>query len=81
MSHNAGCNQVAVNASIRIPGQCPGPQAHYDATAPEIWKQTRGAVAHFVAGLPSTWRSPRRTAAETRNAGSPCAHKVAADGP
>jgi cysteine synthase B len=26
-------------------------RAHYDTTAPEIWRQTRGAVTHFVAGL------------------------------
>jgi S-sulfo-L-cysteine synthase (O-acetyl-L-serine-dependent) len=27
------------------------PRAHYDTTACEIWKQTRGRVTHFVAGL------------------------------
>jgi S-sulfo-L-cysteine synthase (O-acetyl-L-serine-dependent) len=27
------------------------PRAHYDSTAPEIWRQTRGRVTHFVAGL------------------------------
>ena len=26
-------------------------RAHYDTTAPEIWKQTDGRVTHFVAGL------------------------------
>ncbi len=26
-------------------------QAHYEATGPEIWGQTRGRVTHFVAGL------------------------------
>ncbi len=26
-------------------------QAHYQATAPEIWEQTRGRITHFVAGL------------------------------
>ena len=26
-------------------------RAHYEATAPEIWEQTRGRVTHFVAGL------------------------------
>ena len=27
------------------------PQAHYDTTGPEIWKQTDGRVTHFVAGM------------------------------
>ena len=27
------------------------PEAHYQTTGPEIWRQTRGAVTHFVAGL------------------------------
>jgi S-sulfo-L-cysteine synthase (O-acetyl-L-serine-dependent) len=27
------------------------PGAHYSATAPEIWEQTRGEITHFVAGL------------------------------
>ena len=27
------------------------PAAHYSATAPEIWGQTRGRITHFVAGL------------------------------
>ncbi len=27
------------------------PRAHYDTTAMEIWRQTRGRVTHFVAGL------------------------------
>jgi cysteine synthase B len=26
-------------------------RAHYESTAPEIWKQTRGRITHFVAGL------------------------------
>ncbi|MBI3324921.1 MAG: cysteine synthase family protein [Candidatus Omnitrophica bacterium] len=29
-------------------------QAHYCATAPEIWEQTRGSITHFVAGLGTT---------------------------
>ncbi|MFZ4816493.1 MAG: PLP-dependent cysteine synthase family protein [Phototrophicaceae bacterium] len=29
-------------------------QAHYNSTAPEIWKQTHGQVTHFVAGLGTT---------------------------
>ena len=27
------------------------PQAHYDATGPEIWEQTEGNITHFVAGV------------------------------
>lgn len=27
------------------------PQAHYDTTGPEIWRQTDGTVTHFVAGV------------------------------
>jgi len=27
------------------------PAAHYSATGPEIWEQTRGRITHFVAGL------------------------------
>ena len=27
------------------------PQAHYDATGPEIWNQTGGEITHFVAGV------------------------------
>ncbi len=27
------------------------PQAHYDATGPEIWRQTDGRVTHWVAGI------------------------------
>jgi cysteine synthase B len=29
-------------------------RAHYQATAPEIWRQTKGRVTHFVAGLGTT---------------------------
>jgi cysteine synthase B len=29
-------------------------QAHFAATAPEIWRQTQGRVTHFVAGLGTT---------------------------
>ena len=27
------------------------PRAHYETTAPEIWRQTQGRVTHFIAGL------------------------------
>lgn len=27
------------------------PQAHYDMTGPEIWRQTAGKITHFVAGM------------------------------
>lgn len=27
------------------------PQSHYDATGPEIWRQTAGRITHFVAGM------------------------------
>ncbi len=27
------------------------PQAHYDTTGPEVWRQTGGRVTHFVAGM------------------------------
>ena len=27
------------------------PQAHYDATGPEVWEQTGGRITHFVAGV------------------------------
>ncbi len=27
------------------------PQAHYDVTGPEIWRQTKGQITHFVTGL------------------------------
>ncbi len=29
-------------------------KAHYHATAPEIWRQTRGRITHFIAGLGTT---------------------------
>lgn len=29
-------------------------RAHYDTTAPEIWRQTEGRITHFVAGLGTT---------------------------
>jgi cysteine synthase B len=29
-------------------------RAHYDGTAPEIWKQTRGRITHFITGIGTT---------------------------
>lgn len=29
-------------------------RAHYDTTAPEIWRQTKGRITHFIAGLGTT---------------------------
>ena len=40
--------------SIFYPDQYSNPanwQAHYETTAPEIWRQTEGRITHFVAGL------------------------------
>ncbi|MCP4358799.1 MAG: cystathionine beta-synthase [Chloroflexi bacterium] len=27
------------------------PQAHYDVTGPELWRQTRGKITHFITGM------------------------------
>src|SRR5205085_5721375 len=27
------------------------PQAHYDSTGPQLWKQTGGRITHFIAGM------------------------------
>ena len=27
------------------------PQAHYDSTGPELWRQTKGRITHFVTGM------------------------------
>jgi cysteine synthase B len=30
------------------------PQAHYEATGPEIWEQTRGSITHFISSMGTT---------------------------
>ncbi|WCI08018.1 cysteine synthase family protein [Arthrobacter sp. OVS8] len=59
----SGSPENARSVAARITAETPGawrplqfdnpanPQAHYDATAPEIWAQTGGTVTHFVAGV------------------------------
>ncbi|MGI8644985.1 MAG: cystathionine beta-synthase [Nocardioides sp.] len=51
------------SVSDRLAGEIPGgwkpnqyqnqmnPQAHYESTGPEIWRQTEGRITHFVAGV------------------------------
>ena len=59
----SGSPENARSVAARITAETPGawrplqfdnpanPQAHYDATAPEIWAQASGTVTHFVAGV------------------------------
>ena len=35
-------------------GNPDNPQAHYDSTGPEIWRDTQGAVTHFVSAMGTT---------------------------
>jgi len=32
------------------------PEAHYDGTGPEIWRDTDGRITHFIAGLGTSGR-------------------------
>lgn len=35
-------------------GNQDNPQAHYDGTGPEIWKQSRGQITHFISSMGTT---------------------------
>ncbi len=50
----ARANEIAELPSFHMLNQYgneANPEAHYETTGPEIWRQTEGTVTHFVAGL------------------------------
>ncbi|WP_211244614.1 PLP-dependent cysteine synthase family protein [Actinospica robiniae] len=57
--HPEHVRNLAQTISMRTPGgwladqydNPANPQAHVEATGPEIWEQTQGRVTHFVAGI------------------------------
>ncbi|MGH8354926.1 MAG: cysteine synthase CysM [Pseudomonas sp.] len=35
-------------------GNCDNPEAHYEGTGPEIWRQTQGRITHFISSMGTT---------------------------
>ncbi|MGH6961249.1 MAG: pyridoxal-phosphate dependent enzyme [Dongiaceae bacterium] len=35
-------------------GNCDNPEAHYEGTGPEIWRQTQGTITHFISSMGTT---------------------------